>query len=121
MPGLGGDPSDAPTGRADVAPEGGQVDGCQQATAVVTQALIRNQRTALGNRGLQAECTQGTCRITWQVNARTRVCPCHFLLDHVGRKATLPKGSCSAETGDTRADHENAQTGTEASTAPNGH
>ena len=81
---------------ADVAPQGGQVDVGQQATAVVAQTLVGDQRASLGNCGLQAESTKRPCRVTRQVDSRTGVCPAGLLLDHVRGETALAKRSGGA-------------------------
>ena len=40
---------------ADITPQCGEVDVGQQAAAVVAEALMSDQRSPLGNRGLQAK------------------------------------------------------------------
>jgi hypothetical protein len=97
---------------ADITPQRGEVDVGQQATAVIAEALIRDQRSALGNRGLQAQSPQRPRRVARQVDACTSVRPGGFPLDHVGGESALSERSADAETGDAGADHENAQTGT---------
>jgi hypothetical protein len=94
--------------RTDISPQGGQVDVGQQAAVVVAEALTGDERSALGNRGLQAESTQRPRRVAWQVDPGPGVGPGRFPLDDVGGETALAERSGGAETGDPGADYENA-------------
>jgi hypothetical protein len=92
----------------DVAPQVGQIDVGQQAAPVIAQALVPDQRSPLGDRGLQAQSAQRPRRVAWQVDPRPGVRPGGFPLDHVGGETAPPERSGGAETRDPGADHENA-------------
>jgi hypothetical protein len=96
---------------AHVAPQVGQVYVGQQAAAVVAQALMSDLRSALGDGGLQAQCTQGPHCVARQVDAHSGVGPGGCPLDHVGEHAAPPERPSGAETRDPGANHEDAQVG----------